>query len=147
MKNNSFLILFVFLCIFLIVPMDIYANEINVMDETEENIDEQMLDKLTIEEVNKFWDQIGVDYGEYMPEIRDKNIAELIKENGSLSLKSSVKGIASYLFYELIQNGKLLGTLIILTLFSVVLQSMHAAFEKSAVSKIAYFVVYVVLIY
>src|SRR5690625_4332725 len=37
--------------------------------------------------------------------------------------------------------------LIILTLFSVILQSMQAAFEKSVVSKIAYFVVYLVLIY
>src|SRR5690606_33278570 len=70
-----------------------------------------------------------------------------MSENGTISLKSSIKGILKFLFFELITNGKLLGTLIILTLFSVILQSMHAAFEKSVVSNIAYFVVYIVLIY
>lgn len=147
MKNDTFLILFFFVLAIFSVPMNSQANEIDDEYELEENIDEKLLDKLTIEEVNVFWDQIGREYGEFIPEITDKNIAELIKENGSLSVKSTIKGTITYLFYELIQNGKLLGTLIILTLFSVVLQSMHAAFEKSVVSKIAYFVVYMVLIY
>ena len=34
-----------------------------------------------------------------------------------------------------------------LTLFSILLQTMHSAFEKSTVSKIAYFVVYLILIF
>lgn len=34
-----------------------------------------------------------------------------------------------------------------LTLFSVILQTMHSAFERNAVSKIAYFVIYLVLIF
>src|SRR5699024_10481265 len=49
--------------------------------------------------------------------------------------------------YELLLNGKLLGLLLLLTLFSIVLQTVQTAFEHSAVSKIAYFVVYIVLIY
>ncbi len=52
-----------------------------------------------------------------------------------------------FLFHELIYNGKLLGSLLLLTIFSMILQSMHAAFEKSTVSKIAYFVVFLVLIF
>jgi len=120
------------------------------MDEeiiSEDNMEEKLLDKLSIEEINIFWHQIGSDYGEFIPEINNKNLAELIKENGTISIKSIFNGVVTFLFYELIVNGRLLGTLIILTLFSVILQSMHAAFEKSVVSKIAYFVVYMVLIY
>jgi len=149
--------LMIFVSLFILFPTNSYADTIDekeidnetidIESDQEETINEQMLDKLTIEEVASFWDQIEQEYGKYIPELREKNIAELIEENGTLSLKSSVKGIVSYLFYELIQNGKLLGTLIILTLFSVVLQTMHTAFEKSVVSKIAYFVVYMVLIY
>lgn len=138
-------ILFIFI---LFTPIDINANELDEdINLEEDDIEEKLLDKLTIEEVDSFWNQIGNEYGEFIPDIKNKNIAELIKENGTISFKSSLKGIVTYLFYELIVNGKLLGTLIILTLFSVVLQSMHAAFEKSVVSKIAYFVVYLVLIY
>lgn len=140
----------VFIIIFAIcsLPIATLANEVEedqTLNETE--LEDNLLDTLTIEEVNRFWEQIGSDYGEFIPEINNKNIADLIKENGTISFKSTIKGIVSYLFYELILNGKLLGTLIILTLFSVILQSMHAAFEKSVVSKIAYFVVYMVLIY
>src|SRR5699024_8976042 len=157
MKKYKFMNLMIFVSLFILFPTNSYADTIDekeidnetidIESDQEETINEQMLDKLTIEEVASFWDQIEQEYGKYIPELREKNIAELIEENGTLSLKSSVKGIVSYLFYELIQNGKLLGTLIILTLFSVVLQTMHTAFEKSVVSKIAYFVVYMVLIY
>src|SRR5699024_6581851 len=53
----------------------------------------------------------------------------------------------TFLFYEIIANGKLLGTLLVLTLFSVILQAISSAFEKSTVSKIAHFIVFIVLIY
>src|SRR5699024_6738419 len=70
-----------------------------------------------------------------------------IKSNGNLSIKNIFSGIVKFLFYELILNGKLLGTLLMLTLFSTILQTIHSAFENSAISKIAYFVVYIVLIF
>ena len=55
-------------------------------------------------------------------------------------------GLLKYLFHELVANGKLLGTLIMLTIFSALLQSLQSAFSKSSVSKIADAVVYMVLI-
>ncbi len=55
-------------------------------------------------------------------------------------------GLLKYLFHELAANGKLLGTLIMLTIFSALLQSLQSAFSKSSVSKIADAVVYMVLI-
>ncbi|MEI3606784.1 stage III sporulation protein AE [Pseudogracilibacillus sp. SE30717A] len=139
----------ILLIMFALMPLSTGTLAQEVGDETQDEteLDDNLLDTLTIEEVNKFWEQIGSDYGEFIPEINHKSIGELIKDNGTISFKSTFKGILSYLFYEIILNGKLLGTLIILTLFSVILQSMHAAFEKSVVSKIAYFVVYMVLIY
>jgi|SRR5699024_5849293 len=151
MKMNKIavpLLLFAFL---FCMPIGAAAND-ELNDELadpvpEEEIEEKLLDKLSIEEINEFWGRIGSEYGEFIPDIKNKNLAELIKENGTISFKSILKGVFTYLFYELIANGKLLGTLIILTLFSVVLQSMHTAFEKSTVSNIAYFIVYIVLIY
>lgn len=113
----------------------------------DEDIDEIILDKLSLEEINAYWEQISHHYGEFIPEVASKSMKELLKDGEKLTLKSSLKGIVKYLMYELIVNGKLLGTLIVLTLFSVILQSVHSAFEKSTVSKIAYLIVYIVLIY
>ena len=62
------------------------------------------------------------------------------------SLKEWMIGLLKYLFHELAPNGKLLGTLIMLTIFSALLQSLQSAFSKSSVSKIADAVVYMVLI-
>lgn len=113
-----------------------------------EKIDDKLLGKLDLVELDKFWTEIKGEYGNYLPEISSKNFSELIKDNNSsFTLNSIVKGIITYLLYEIIMNGKLLGSLIVLTLFSVVLQTTHAAFEQSTVSRIAYFIVYLVLIY
>lgn len=49
-------------------------------------------------------------------------------------------------FHELIANGKLLGSLIILTIFSMFLQSLHNAFEQGTISKVAYAIVFIVII-
>src|SRR5690625_5264056 len=98
-----------FLLLFFCIPGEIHATDEDLDALEEEELDEKLLDKLTIEEVDVFWEQIGTEYGEFIPDIKDKNIAELIKENGTISFKSTVKGILTYLFYELIVNGKLLG--------------------------------------
>jgi stage III sporulation protein AE len=50
------------------------------------------------------------------------------------------------MFHEFVVNGKLLGTLILLTVFSMFLQTLQNSFEKSTVSKVAYAIVFMVLI-
>ncbi|WP_163969967.1 stage III sporulation protein AE [Oceanobacillus halotolerans] len=110
-------------------------------------VTDDMLDELSLEGIHEHWDQLVNEYGGYLPELEKTSIYEFIKGDGSLSLKQSINGLIQYLFYELILNGKLLGSLLLLTLFSSILQTMHTAFEKSTVSKVAYFIVYIVLIY
>ena len=71
---------------------------------------------------------------------------ESVKGEKEISIKEWMIGLLKYLFHELVANGKLLGTLIMLTIFSALLQSLQSAFSKSSVSKIADAVVYMVLI-
>lgn len=123
------------------------ASDKEEQQEAEEQMHGEMVDSLSLDEVNAFWMDIHDEYGEFLTEMPTKNIAELIKEEEKLSFTSIIRGMLNFLFYEIIINGKLLGTLLILTLFSVILQSISAAFEKSSVSKIAYFIVFIVLIY
>jgi stage III sporulation protein AE len=111
------------------------------------NLEEELLEDLHLEDVQHYWNELVNEYGGYLPEIERNSIYELIKSNGEFSFKHMIFGLLEFIFHELILNGQLLGTLLMLTLFSVVLQTMHHALERSAVSRIAYFVVYIVLIF
>src|SRR5699024_5987582 len=79
--------------------------------------------------------------------IARKKQSKMIKQDEGISIVEGIKGVLKFLVSEVIENGKLLGTLLLLTIFSRLLQTVHEAFDKSTVSKIAYFVVYIVLIY
>lgn len=138
----------VFLCLFNFQQLVSAESDIQIEDEQEQsNMYENLLMKLNIDELEHYWRNVQQDYGEFIPDKAHKNLLDLMKNDDSITIKSGLKGIISFFLYEIIENGQLLGSLIILTLFSVILQSMHAAFEKSAISKIAYFVVYIVLLY
>ena len=139
-KVNVLFILFIIFSF----PFSVHA-ETDELEMVEMN--EELLDSLSLDELENYWKEISREYSEFIPDLSDKNVKELIKEHHSISLKSSITGLIKFILFEIIANGKLRGILIIITIFSVILQSMHAAFEKSVVSKIAYFVVYLVLIY
>ncbi|WP_226035052.1 stage III sporulation protein AE [Aquibacillus saliphilus] len=108
----------------------------------------QVLDvnSINFDEVKGYWDKVVNEYGGYLPEIQKTSFLEFIQNQHSLSLKEWIVGITKFFFHELVINGKLLGTLIMLTLFCVILQSLQTAFESKTVSKVAYAVIYLVLI-
>ncbi|PFA24284.1 MULTISPECIES: stage III sporulation protein AE [Bacillus cereus group] len=112
----------------------------------EQSVVDQQLDKLGIEDVKQFWDGLVTKYGGYLPESQKGSFMEFVKGEKEISIKEWMMGLLKYLFHELVANGKLLGTLIMLTIFSALLQSLQSAFSKSSVSKIADAVVYMVLI-
>ncbi|EEM09562.1 MULTISPECIES: stage III sporulation protein AE [Bacillus] len=112
----------------------------------EKNVVDQQLDKLGIEDVKQFWDGLVTKYGGYLPESQKGSFMEFVKGEKEFSIKEWMIGLLKYLFHELVANGKLLGTLIMLTIFSALLQSLQSAFSKSSISKIADAVVYMVLI-
>lgn len=110
-------------------------------------LEDTLLDEISLDGVENYWNDVVGKYGGYVPDLEKTSIYEFIKNQDSLSIKGIFFGIIEYFFHEIILNGKLLGTLLMLTLFSILLQTMHSAFEKSTVSKIAYFVVYLILIF
>src|SRR5690625_7408759 len=85
---------------------------------------------MSLDGVQAYWNELVDDYGGYIPELEKTSIYEFIKNNGSFSVKDSLIGLIKYLFYELLLNGKLLGLLLMLTLFSIILQTMQSAFRS-----------------
>lgn len=105
----------------------------------------EQLQHLGLEDLSAQWDHIVRTYGQYLPEAKRGPLPSLLENGQSVSLSEWAKGLVAFIFHELTANGKLLGTLILLTVFSVFLQILQNAFEQGVVSKTAYGIVLMVL--
>ncbi|WP_281357994.1 stage III sporulation protein AE [Bacillus haikouensis] len=106
----------------------------------------EQLEDLGIDELKSFWTSIVDEYGGFLPESQKGSLMDFIKGEKEFSLKAWFTGILRFAFQELVMNGKLLGTLILLTILSMFLQSLQNAFEGGSVSKVAYGIIFMVLI-
>ncbi|WLV23534.1 stage III sporulation protein AE [Aciduricibacillus chroicocephali] len=113
----------------------------------EESFQKELAEQISLDGVQEYWDKLGSEYKGFLPELEKTSIKEFLLSKDAFSGKQIIKGLLSFLFQELVSNGKLLGMLLVLVMFSAMLQTMHSAFEQSTVSKIAYFVVYLVLLF
>ncbi|QHA94279.1 stage III sporulation protein AE [Bacillus sp. N1-1] len=118
--------------------------------EEDEPLTTQIVDKqlntLGLQEIQAYWDEVIEEYGGFLPESQKGSFLEFIKGEKQFSLKAYLLGLLKFLFHELLVHGKLLGSLILLTIFSILLQNMQNAFEHKAVSTVAYGIIYMVLI-
>lgn len=147
MKRYKGLICILFTILFFLPGMSVSGEPDPTTTNDDAVVDEDLIDHIQLDGIQQYWDTLTNEYGGYLPELEKTSLVEFLKDNGPFSLKNTITGLLKFLLYELVLNGKLLGSLLLLTLFSVILQTMHTAFENSAISKIAYFVVYVVLLY
>ncbi|MGG3470928.1 stage III sporulation protein AE [Neobacillus pocheonensis] len=108
-------------------------------------VDEQ-LKSLDLTELKQYWEDISNKYGGFLPESQKGSLYDFVSGEKKFSFKQWGQGVLKFAFHEFVANGKLLGSLILLTIFSMFLQSMQNAFEQSAISKVAYSIVYMVLV-
>ncbi|MEX2414930.1 MAG: stage III sporulation protein AE [Paenibacillaceae bacterium] len=102
--------------------------------------------KLPTEEIENYWKQLSNEYGGYFPENRTPTFKELIAPGGEgFSLSHVLQAFLRFFFFEVVHNGKLLASIIILTVFSSILQTVQSAFERNTVSKVAYAICYLVI--
>ena len=128
-------------------PYNVQASPEETADQevTANEMMNQNLDQVNLDELKMFWDDIMNKYSEFLPAAQKGSLMEFIKGEKEFSFSGWLAGFGKYIFHELLQNGKLLGMLILLTVFSLFLQSMQNAFEKSSISKVAYSIVFMVL--
>ncbi|MED3725280.1 stage III sporulation protein AE [Priestia filamentosa] len=132
-------------CLVLLLFLFFLPDSVQAFPNADEMVDEQV-DQLGIDEIKGFWNNIMTEYGGFLPESQKGSLVEFLKGDKELSLEEWLKGLMKFFLHEIIANGKLLGTLIMLTIFCVFLQNLQNAFEKTTVSKVAYALVYLVLI-
>lgn len=139
----------IMILLFLFSTSSVQANEEDKEASTplspQELVDAQ-LKTLDLTELKQYWEDIQNKYGGFLPESQKGSLYDFINGEKNFSFKEWGTAILKFLFHEFIANGKLLGSLILLTIFSMFLQSMQNAFESSAISKVAYSIVYMVLV-
>ncbi|NIK77459.1 stage III sporulation protein AE [Paenibacillus castaneae] len=107
----------------------------------------EQLTGLETDAVESYWNKLRSEYGGYFPEQRVPTFMEMVIPGGKgLKLTDMLKGLLKYFLHEVLYNGKLLVTIVMLTVFSMVLETLQNAFERNTVSKVAYSITYMVLI-
>lgn len=121
-------------------------NEVGHEPIMQSDLVQAQFERIDFEEIKVFWDDIVTKYGGFLPESQKGSFMDFVSGKKQFSFNEWFKGMLKFVFYELLANGKLLGSLILLTIFSMFLQSLQNAFEQSSISKVAYAIVYMVLI-
>lgn len=139
--NNRWIILF-------IMTMGLWLGLTGTMtaESPTDVIIKEQANHLNTEPVEQYWDKLMKDYGGYFPESKTPTFMELLLGTKGISMKSIFKGLLSYVFHEIIINGKLLASIVILTIFSMILETLQSSFERNTVSKLGYSITYMVLI-
>jgi stage III sporulation protein AE len=107
----------------------------------------QQAERLPTDQVEQYWSSMMKDYAAYFPEGRTPSFKEMLVPGGSgFSFSNIFNGIFRFFFHEVLLNGRLLASIVILSVFSMILESLQSAFQRNSVSKIGYSICYMVLI-
>ena len=97
-------------------PYNVQASPEETADQevTANEMMNQNLDQVNLDELKMFWDDIMNKYSEFLPAAQKGSLMEFIKGEKEFSFSGWLAGFGKYIFHELLQNGKLLGMLILL---------------------------------
>ncbi|MGO0060867.1 stage III sporulation protein AE [Brevibacillus fluminis] len=110
-----------------------------------ENLVREQVDHLQTEKIEQFWQKTLQEYQGYLPDIKSPGLVQLLMQDGQISFSGIAKGMLKFVFHEILMNGKLLSSIIIITVFAMILETMQNAFERNTVTTVAYAIAYLVL--
>ncbi|WP_018751515.1 stage III sporulation protein AE [Paenibacillus sanguinis] len=113
----------------------------------DDNWMERQAEELPIDQVEAYWQQLMKEYGGFFPDQKVPTFMELLlQQDQSFSLKSGLSGLMRYMWHEVLYNGHILVTIVLLSIFSLILETLQTAFERKQVSKVAYSICYMVIL-
>lgn len=148
MQRVGWMVLTLFLLIISLSPSLAWANgeqQTPAPANLTKEVVRSQLDQLQTQEVESFWNQLQTEYGRYF-DGSAPGFFEILFQEKEISFTAFFTAFAKFFFHEVLYNGKLLGAIIVLTVFSMLLQTMQNAFESNQVSKVAYAIVFLVII-
>ncbi|ULO09141.1 stage III sporulation protein AE [Paenibacillus sp. 19GGS1-52] len=97
--------------------------------------------------VEMYWDQLMKDYGGFFPDGATPSLMDmLLPGDKGLSFQGVLSGLMGYMWHEVLYNGKLLVTIVMISVLSMILETLQTAFERKTVSKVAYTLCYMVVL-
>ncbi len=107
----------------------------------------QQAEQMPKDEVEHYWDGLMQQYGGFFPDQKTPSFMDMLLPGGEgFSIKGVLSAIADFFIHEIRVNAKLLVTIVMLSIMSMVLETLQSAFESNQVSKVAYAIVYMVII-
>ncbi|WP_076146800.1 stage III sporulation protein AE [Paenibacillus odorifer] len=105
------------------------------------------VNNLPKDKVESYWDQLMKDYGGFFPDGATPTLMDmLLPGDKGLSLKGVLSGLLGFMWHEVLYNGKLLVTIVMISVLSMILETLQTAFERKTVSKVAYTLCYMVVL-
>jgi stage III sporulation protein AE len=106
---------------------------------------QNQLDALPIQSLQQYWQHLQQDYGGYLPDVSGEGLVHAILHSGGFNPSGLVQGLLRYFFSEVFDNARLLGGILLLSVLAAMLESLQSAFERQAVSQVAYAMIFLVL--
>lgn len=107
----------------------------------------QQAQQMPKDEVEHYWNGLMQQYGGFFLDQKMPSFMDMLLPGGEgFSIKSVLSAIVDFFIYEIRVNAKLLVTIVMLSIMSMVLETLQSAFESKQVSKVAYAIVYMVII-
>jgi len=137
-KLCCFLIFFLTFIAFFLFCKNSYAFDNNIL--------RSQLKNLPTDTIEIFWDKIKQEYGKYFLEENASLFDLILEKKNNFSIKNILNGLLKFFFHEILYNSKLLVSIVILTVFSIILKTLQTAFESKQVSNVAYAIVFIVIL-
>ncbi|MEC0089955.1 stage III sporulation protein AE [Paenibacillus macquariensis] len=142
-KQRSPDVKYIFIFIFLLLftwGSSVYA------DSPADQLIQQQAKNLPTDQVESYWDKLMKDYGGFFPDQKTPSFMDMLLPGGKgLGIKNVMSGLTTFFWHEVLYNGKLLVSIVMLSIMSLILETLQTAFERNNVSKIAYSLCYMIV--
>lgn len=132
----------------LIFGLVLFSVPIRVLaEDTADGWVQRQAEELPTDQVESYWQSLMKDYGGFFPDGQMPSFMEmLVSQDQGFSLKTGLSGLLRYMWHEVLYNGHILVTIVLLSVFSMILETLQTAFERNQVSKVAYSICYMVIL-
>lgn len=110
-----------------------------------DEINKQLFDQLSTDQVNQFITAINRELNEDIPLLNSDTVREIATRGVALDWDSLWRSAAAKFFKEMAVNMHLMGKLLFLAVLCVLLQNLQSSFEQSGISVLAYSVCFIFL--
>jgi stage III sporulation protein AE len=131
--------IFIMAIVWLMISItSVFANPLNSVE-----IEQQLLEKVSPENINQFIQQINQELNDEIPLLNSDTIHGIATQGLNVSWQHLRQSIIANFFHEITVSTHLMGKLLFLAVLCAMLQNLQNSFEKSSISLLAYSVCFI----